>query len=50
MIKVICTSVDRLPAQLGESERAFTYLYGPDTWWTHVRGHGGHIIACHPGC
>lgn len=26
MIKVICTSVDRLPAQLGESERAFTYF------------------------
>ena len=19
-------------------------VYGPDTWWTHVRGHGGHIM------
>lgn len=28
MIKVICTSVDRLPAQLAEGERAFTYFKG----------------------
>jgi hypothetical protein len=28
MIKVICTTVARLPAQLGEGERAFTYFKG----------------------
>lgn len=28
MIKVICTSVERLPAQLAEGERAFTYFKG----------------------
>lgn len=28
MIKVICTSVDRLPTQLAEGERAFTYFKG----------------------
>lgn len=28
MIKVICTSVDRLPTQLNEGERAFTYFKG----------------------
>ena len=21
-------------------------LYRPDTWWTGVRGHGGHISVC----
>lgn len=26
MIKVICTSIARLPAQLAEGERAFTYF------------------------
>ena len=29
---------------------SFFQVYGPDTWWTGVRRHGGHIIACHPGC
>ncbi len=25
-------------------------VYGPETWWTGVRGHGGHIVSYSVGC